>query len=733
MKDFFKRWYVPNNVSLVISGDFDEEQAKQWVHKYFDEIPSGKKVVQNKKRPVQLKESKRLSYEDNFARLPQLTLSWPTVPLYHADSYALNVLTNLLSDGKKAVMNQLLVDDLKLTSRVSMRSYESELAGQTSIRVRAFQNKNLNDVYDAIQKALLQFEAQGFSENDLARIKAEQETEFYRGLSSALGKGFQLAQYKIYKSDPGFINQDVKNILAVTKDDVLRVYNQYIKSKPYVATSFVPKGHNDLALKGSVAAAITEEKIVVGAEASFDVSKQSEYIKTPPTFDRTAEPNYDESPIVIKVPEVEVLRLENQLEVLSIQNNEVPLVNFELAIAGGMLFDSPKKIGVANLVARLMNRGTRSKTPQQLEEAIRQIGAEIIFSASKQSISVSGNSLSKNYQPMMSLMTEMLTEPRWDTIEFELAKESVISDIKQTQAQPRSVANIQYAKLTYGEGHLLANNLLGTESSIEKITLQDLKDYYQNSISPSLAKLHVVGDVSKPEIVQSLKLLSQSWGAKNITLPVPKPAHVADKAAVYFYDIPDAKQSMIRIGNPSLKAIDVDYYPAQVMNYRLGGGGFASKLTQELRESKGYTYGVRSSFSGSELTGQFTISSGVRSNVTLESVALIKEIMSNYQESYNRNDMQVTKGFFLKSNARRFETPDAKLNYLFNISQYGLPNNYMQQRAQQLEKIELADLKALAGKYIDPDKMIYLVVGDAETQMARLNELGLGDVILLNP
>ena len=733
VKDFFNRWYVPNNVTLVIAGDFDTDQAKKWVHKYFDEIKRGPDVERLKKQPGVLKESKRISFEDNFARLPELTITWPTVHRYHPDYYALTVLHQLLATGKKAALNKVLIDELKLTNRVRMYGYDSEIAGQTQIAVRAFDGVDLDKVHQGINKAFENFEKNGFTEQDLDRIKATQETAFYRGLTSALGKGFQLAQYYIYTGDPGFINQDVKNILNVTSKDVWDVYNRYIKNQYFVATSFVPKGQLELALADSEDANVKEEKIVMGAEEAFDASGEATYKKTPSTFDRSQEPAYDESQMDIKTPVVWQKSLSNKMEILGIDYQEVPLVNFNLTIKGGMLFDSADKIGVANLTAALMNRGTKSKTPQQLEEAIQQLGAQISISASKQDIQIQGSCLSKNYQQTMALVSEMILEPRWDESEFALQKDSTLSTIKQQAGSPGTIAAIEFDRLIYGKEHLLANNLIGTEKSVQSITLEDLKQYYQSYLNPALASLQLVGDISEKDVVTSLATLQNKWRETSASLPKIEMPIRPEKAAIYFYDVPKAKQSMLRIGYPSLKATDPDYYPAQVMNYRLGGGGFASQLTQELREAKGYTYGIGSFFNGSNLTGRFGIATGVRANVTFEAVKLIKEIVSTYEEGFNERDLDVTKGFFLKSNARRFETPNAKLNILNNMSTYSLPADYVQQRAAEVKKLTVEDIKTLAGKYIDADKMIYLVVGDAETQLPRLEELGLGKAVLLNP
>ena len=223
VKTFFRKWYVPNNATLDLSGDFDPVQAKKWVKKYFDEIPRGAEITPLEKRPGLVKESKFLYYEDNFARLPMLTFAWPTVELYHEDSYALGILTQYLSQGKKAPLNQVLVDDLKLTSFTSMYNRSSELAGQTQLGVRGFANVDLNEINNGIKKAFEKFEEEGISDKDLNRIKAGLETRFYNSLSSVLGKGTNLASFNTYAGDPGFINKEINSTLSVTKDDVMRV------------------------------------------------------------------------------------------------------------------------------------------------------------------------------------------------------------------------------------------------------------------------------------------------------------------------------------------------------------------------------------------------------------------------------------------------------------------------------------------------------------------------------
>ncbi|MCI2230200.1 insulinase family protein [Polaribacter sp. MSW13] len=731
VKDFYKKWYVPNNATLVLSGDIDVEQATKWVHKYFDEIPKGDEIPAIEKKPGIVKETKYLYYEDNFARVPQLTMVWPSVEQYNKDSYALEVLAQYLTDGKSAPLNQVLVDDLKVTSSTTMYNYTSEVAGETQLIVRAFNGTNLDKVKAGIEKGFAKFESEGISEKDLKRIKAGQETQFYLSLSSVLGKGTNLASYNTYLGNPGFATEDIKNTLAVTTKDVMRVYNTYIKNKNYIATSFVPKSSAELALKGSVLANIVEEKIVIGAEEKFDPKIAATYEKTASSFDRSIEPPYGNTPS-LAVPKVYKSSLENGLKIFGIESNEIPLVRFNLTIDGGQLLESLNKLGVANLTANLLNKGTKNKTVKELEEAIQELGASIYIYSNKESITLSGTTLAKNYSKTLALAQEILLEPRFDEKEFDLLKKATIANLHQQEANPNSVARNTYNELIYGKNNIRSKNTLGTISSVETITLDDIKNYYNNYISPSVGKMLVVGDISKDKLVASLTNLNNSWKAKTVTIPEYKTPEAPTKPTVYFYDIPNAKQSVLQFGTPALAATDSDFYAASVMNYILGGGGFASRLTQELREGKGYTYGVRSGFSGTKAKGTFTISSGVRTNVTLESAQLVKKILEEYPATFSDKDLETTKSFLIKSNARAFETSRAKLSMLQNISNFGWSPDYVKDRESIVNDMTKERIQELANKYINPNKMIWLIVGDAETQLERMKELGYGEPILLN-
>ncbi|MDX1754172.1 MAG: pitrilysin family protein [Salinimicrobium sediminis] len=732
VKEFYDKFYGPNNATLVIAGDFNKEETKKLVEKYFGEIKRRKEVAPLEVQNVKLKETKRLYHEDNFATAPQLNMVWPAVEQYTEDAYALDFLAQILSDGKEAPLYEVLVKEKELTSQPRAFNSADQIAGKFRIMVTANAGVDLDKVEAGINEAFDRFEKEGVTQKDIERIKAGLETDFYNGISSVLGKSFQLAQYDVFTGDPGYIEQDIENIKAVTKEDVMRVYEKYIKEKPYVLTSFVPKGQLELIAENSEKAKVVEEEITENVETTVaEASEEKEIEKTPSKINRSTPPAVGQTPS-LNVPESWNVELENQLEVYGIEQTELPLVNFSLVIEGGhMLDDLTKKNGVANLMTDILMEGTANKTPAELEEAIDMLGANINMYTTNESIVIRGNTLKRNFEETMELVEEILLEPRWDEEEFGRIKTSTINSIKRNQANPNYIANQVYNELLYGANHPFAHPTSGTVASVEAITMQDLKDFYNNYFSPSVSRFHVVGDISRTEALDAIEALEEEWEAKEVNIPEYEVVTNRDKASLYFVDVPGAKQSVINIGYIALPRTSKDFFPAEVMNYKLGGS-FSGNVNLILREEKGYTYGARSGFSGSKIPGTFTASSSVRTNATGESVGIFRDEIAKYREGIKPEDLEFTKNALIKSNALRFETQGSLLGMLQEMSAYDLPANYIEQEENIIRNMTLEQHKELAQKYLDESKMAYLVVGDAETQFEQFKDMGFDEVKLLN-
>lgn len=725
---FHEKWYRPNNCTLVVAGDFDVTETKALIEKYFGEIPGGSKLEASKPMPVTLEASKLAFHEDNFARSPEISMVFPTVEEYHADSYPLSFLGQLLSFSKKAPMYQVIVEEKKLAPRASGYQRSSEIAGEFQIRIRAFPKVNLNDVKAAIAETFERFEAESFSEQDVERIKAGIETGFYNRLSGILMKSFQLASYNEYAGSPDYLVTDLEKIQAVTKEDILRVYEKYIKDKPYVMTCFVPKGQTDLVVEGAERFPIAEESITA-EETTASRVEEFTVEPSPSSFDRSKEPFVGSDPEII-LPTVWQETLSNGLRLYGIEQHELPLIQFSMTLKGGQLLDDFEKVGVANLVSDLLMEGTQNKTPIELEEAIDDLGASITMYTGRESITIRANCLSSKFADVYALVEEILLEPRWDAKEFERVKRETLESINRNKANPNAISANVFNDLVYGEKHIFRYPVIGTMEFVEAITLDDLKSYYEKHFSPSVTHVAIAGNISQAEAVRTFKPLEAKWEAKDVAFPgypLPKPR---ERAVLCFVDVPDAKQSVIRIGNLSLAYTDADYYPANVMNYKLGGS-FNSIVNMILREEKGYTYGARSGFSGSSISGPFSASSSVQSRVTLESVQIFKDSMSDYRDGISAEDLEFTKGALVKSNARRFETLGALIGMLNTMGNYGFPADYIKKQEDIVRNMTLDRHKELAQRYIEPDKMIYLVVGDAATQMNGLEQLGLGKPVLI--
>lgn len=729
VKEFYDKFYGPNNATLVLAGDFEKEDAKALIEKYFGEIKRRQEVTPLTPQSVTIAETIRLYHEDNFANTAQLNMVWPTTYQYTEDAYALDFLSVLLSSGKKAPIYKVLEKEKELTSSYYAYNNSQELAGEFYVTVTANSGKSLNDIEKGIFEAFAMFEKDGVTDRDIERIKAGLETQFYNGISSVLGKSFQLAQYNTFTGDPGFIEQDIKNIKKVTKEDILRVYNKYLKDKPYVITSFVPKGQMELIAENSTKAPVVEEEIKENIAAVIEETKE-EIVKTPSLIDRSKEPTQGESPS-LNIPTSWAATLTNGMKVYGIEQNEIPTVNFSIRMDGGHLLDNMDKNGVANLMTDIMMEGTAKKTPEQLEEEIELLGASINMYTGKEAIFITGNTLTRNFDKTMELVKEILLEPRWDDEEFAMIKTSTINGIKRSDADPNAVANRVYNKLLYGEDHIFAHPTSGTVASVEAITMEDLKAFYTKNFSPSISSIHVVGKIDKDKTLKTLKGLENAWVAKEVKIPEYPIANNRDKASLYFVDIPDAKQSVINIGNIGLARNDADFFPAEVMNYKLGGS-FSGNVNLILREEKGYTYGANSRFSGSKIPGTFTASSSVRTNTTGESVSIFKDEIKKYKEGISQEDLDFTKNALIKSNARRFETQGSLLGMLQEMSEYELAPNYIEKEEEVIRNMTLEQHKALANKLLDESKMAYLVVGDAATQYSQFKLMDFDEVMLIN-
>ena len=729
VKEFYEKYYGPNNATMVVAGDIDPEEVKRLVQYYFEEIPKRKAVMPLSPKPVKLAETIKLYHEDNFAELPQLKMVWPTVAAGNNDEYALDYLAEILSEGKRAPLYKVLTEEKKLTSGARVYHGASNLAGQFTISVRANDKVDLDDVYAGIQEAMQRFERDGIDERDMRRIQAQLETQFYGQLSSVLAKSFALAQSNEFFGSPEHLKEQVKGYQSVTAADVKRVYDYYIKGKPYVMTSFVPKGQLDLIVEGSEKADVVEEAIVEGAEDAPMDESATDYPRTPSKIDRSQKPAL-KGEVIAKTPEIYTEELDNGAKVLGIESDEIPMAQYSITLRGGALTDPVGKEGLTNIMMDLLVEGTTGKTPEQFADEMGELGASLYTGSGRENAYFYVNTLARNFRPTVDLVMEAIITPRFDEAEFERLKAAALAQVQGQMAQPGYAARMAFGKVVYGANSLMARPTSGTPESIEAITLQDVKDHYAKYVNPRLATIQVVGAVTDDAAEDAFEDYEEKWTGPAVTLPTVETAAVRDDR-LYFVDVPDAKQSVLFVGKAAPGTKDPEHYKLTVVNERLGGSGGA-RLFQELREKRGYTYGAYSRVPDSQYGSAFVATSSVRANVTKESAEVIREIISGYGEDYTQDDLDKTKAALTRKEALANESLRQKLVLLEEISKYDLSPDFKAERQRELDGMTLEEARALIDEHLGGEEMRFIIVGDKATQLEKVRELGLGEPVLLD-
>lgn len=733
VREFYDDWYGPNNATLSIVGDIDIEETKKKVELWFGEIPRGRDIPAPVPKAVTLDTSKTLFFEDNFAKLPELRLTFPTVDSANADKYALSVLGELLGGSKTSPLYVEVVETAKLAPNVSAYNNDGELAGTFTIRVRAKPGTDLDDVMTSVNAALARFETEAIDANTLLRIKAEQETQLYSQFSTALGKANAMAQSNVLYGDPAYAIRSAAGIKAVTAEQVRDAYNRYVKDKPRIITSFVPTGQTDLALDGAERATVWIEEVVAGV-TSEEVSAGdiAEFEKTETVHDRS-EPPFSALPL-LQMPDIWTRELANGVTLRGIETNEIPLVQFEMVLPGGRWTETPEQNGRLDLLSDLMNQGTATKTPGEWEQAIGLLGSGISVSAGSDSLTIRATSLARNFEETLALVEEVLTDPRWQAADFERVKSAQLTSIKGREGNARSISALAYDRLIYGDTHPLGRPGGGNAGSVSALTMDDLKLAHGNVLGAS-ARFHIAGDID-PDTAEAAVS-----GLASVLIPSaserPDYAVPAQDYAgrVVFIDVPGAKQSVLRIGALVPDSSHPDFKKIQFTNEKLGGG-IAGDLAQILRIEKGYTYGAGSFVPRNTVERPFTISTSVRSNATQASLETIRQMVRDYPETLDAAAVETTQQKIIKASARAFESLGAKLGTLSEISRLGLSDRYVEEEQAQLVEMTADEFQRIAREYLNEDAFVYVIVGDKETQFGPTQtfatESGKGDVIELD-
>jgi zinc protease len=738
LRNFFLRWYSPNNACVIISGDVNSQDVVKWVDKYFGSIERGPEVKKQRVKPVQLTENQIKAYNDPNAFVPLVYVTYPSAPTGTADEPALDLLSYLMGSTRKSPLYKKFVEtEVALQVNASnnpLSSINHELAGEFSFTVVAGPwTADVKPLQNMLQTVIDSFEFTNFSDEDLERAKMNILSNFSSGLEDVSTKADYLSNYWYLdlKGEGGKMTnvQDEYNTYSkVTREDIMRVYRKYLKGK--FSSTVVIQPSDRSAGEKQVYQSFNPNagRSNPVAEAEY---KNLTYKPVKDTFDRSIKP-VPGAPKAIVMPSIYRKTLANKLEILGTQTDETPRVLISFNITGGRLLEGTSEIpyGTAELMAAAMNDGTSKKTPEELEQAMEKLGASISIGAGTTSTNVSLSCEVDKLDAALALLEEMMFEPRWDKKEFLKTRKRIKESAKGNLRSRSAGAGNAARALRYG------NTPLGTyvgADEYEAVTIENCKAFYSKYFAPDVTKVVVVGAVKADEVYKKLAFL-EKWAAKNVVVPKPSNFPKFETSQIFAVEYVDADQSDLIIGMPGLPYDATgEMFKSTIMNFALGGN-FNSRLNLNIREDKAWTYGIRSGFSGSyeDIAGYYSVSAGVKANATDSAIVeIVKELNKYKEQGISEEEFKFTKDALLASEALEYESLGQKAGFLMQMAIRRLPENFPQKQQEILKTMTREELNKLAKEQLKTNNMIILVAGDMLLLKERLDKLGYGKTQML--
>jgi zinc protease len=427
------------------------------------------------------------------------------------------------------------------------------------------------------------------------------------------------------------------------------------------------------------------------------------------------------SPIVPRIWRAE---LDNGIPVLGAVNAETPTAAIRLRIEAGQRDEPLDKLGLAAMTAAMLNESTALSTNEEISNRLQKLGSSVRFGAGDHDTSLGIRALTENLDETLEIAAEMLLQPKFDPEDFARVKSQMLQYIAHSKKEAAITADTVYHELLYGKDNSFAYPDIGTDATVRALTLDDVKSFYATHYSPKIASIVAVSDLPKAELAARLAVFGD-WKGGDVATPAIRPFPDLGEARIYLVDKPGAAQSEIRIGKRALPYDATgEFYRAGLMNFVLGGT-FNSRINMNLREDKGYSYGARSGFAGNEDYGAYTASAGVRTDATADSIVQFENEIRQYAEDGIREEeLAYTRRALGQRDARQFETPTQKLGFLSLILDHGLDDDFVDRQNAILGAIGKNEIDELAGKYLDTDDMVIVVVGDEAKIRPDLEKLG---------
>ena len=719
VRQFFQRYYGPNNASIVIAGDIDKAKTRALVERYFGSFKRSPPVARPGITTPPITSERRVVVRDRV-ELPRIFMGWLTPPAYQEGDTELAVAAEILGGGKSSRLYKKLVYERQIAQDVDASQNSQGLVSTFVIDVTARPGVEARALEAAIDAELAQLRDHGPSQREVERARNSLETALLSTVEKLGGDGLadQLNHYNQYTGDPGYLAKDVAQLRSITPADVQRAVRSYLRQQARAVVTGLP------------GKPVIDDPRVPPAPKAGKAGKPStaaahEAINVPEPW-RAQQPKAGPAPR-FTLPQGESFKLPNGLTVIHHYKPGLPLVAAQLVVRSGSAENPASVPGLAGFTAQMLEEGTATRSAPQIADEIAQLGAFLDTGTGADASMVSLLSLRANFAPALDIMADIVLRPAFPNAEVERQRADRIGELIQQRDDPESVAAVAAAGALYGSGHPKGYGQLGTEPAIRAVTRDDLVDFWRRHYVPGNAALVVSGDIARGELKALVESRFAAWARADVPDGgAEEPA--GTPARLVLVDQPGAVQTALRVTSIGVTRTTPDFPALQVLNAALGGM-FSSRLNDKLRETKGYTYGISSWFRYDRTPGPFVIASSVRRDATGASVReIFSEVNAMRDAPLPAAELDTARDAQVLSLPGAFETNADIGASMADIFIYGLPLDYYARLPGQLSAVTAAQVQAAARKYLAPDKMKVVAVGDRKRILPQLQPLGLGTV-----
>ena len=711
VRQFFREYYAPNNATLTLVGDFDPAEVKKQIARYFGTFRRGPAVKALNVEASKITSERRKVVQARV-QLPRVYMSWLTPALYKAGDAEADFAAQILGGGRSSRLYKRLVYERQIAQDVSAIQSSLQLQSVFEIEATARPGHTAEELEKAIEEELAAMRARPPDAVEMDRARNTIETSIIGSLESIGGLADRLNAYNHHTGTPDYLQKDMERYRAVTPAAVQAFAKEYLAANARVVVHAVPGTPEPLSQiptppapkpgQGQPAAAINPDEAW------------------------RAQPPKPGAARTLQLPTPTSATLPNGLTLILNERRGLPIVAAQLVFKTGSDANPPDKPGLANFTAAMLDEGTATRNALQIADELARLGGSLGTGSSMDSTTINIRSLTTNFPALMDLMADVVLRPSFPADEVERQRANRVAQLIQQRDNPQAVAAQVTSVALYGTQHPYGFSEIGTEASVKAMSRDDMLAFWKQNLVPNNAALVVAGDISLKELRALAEKALGQWQRGTPAQPSLS-APVMTGSKIVIVDKP-GPQTQVRVASIGASRSSPDFRPLQVTNMALGGL-FSSRINMNLREKNGYSYGASSQFTFRRAPGPFQIGSAVRLDATAPAVTeILNEVRGMTDRPVTPQELQGAKDALVNSLPGAFETSAAAVGNFANTFIYNLGLDYYANYAEEVYAVTRDQALAVTKKYLQPNGMVVVAVGDRKAIEPELQKLNLGAI-----